>query len=96
MSANITKLAMGILQRILTHDKIRLYTDLIVFGCHLVVTASIFGVDSEFAKTTQGKILISLESITMFFHLFYCIAYYNNAETMKSRQPWKWLEYAAR
>lgn len=87
---------MGFIQRILDNDNIRLYTDFAVFFCHLIVTAAIFGADPDFAKTKQGTILVVLETITMVFHLGYCITYKVYEGIMAQRQPWKWLEYAAR
>lgn len=79
----------------------RLYTDLAVSLFHILFVSIIYGTDSGFLDTVQGKLILVLEITTIVFHLAYVGLYYrsNRKSTYESGHvkfqtqfnPWKWL-----
>jgi len=73
-------------------------TDLLVSLIHIAFVAGIYGSDSDFLDTVQGKLILALEVTTIVFHLGYLLLYYQSNSLLYSGtkfhdqfNQWKWL-----
>lgn len=67
--------------------------DALALVLHIASLAIALGLDSSFARTTPGALIVTQEVVTIVFHMFYCYNYvYNNARAKPNL--YKWSEYA--
>ena len=85
----------------LTKNKLRIITDVLVVFFHALSTLLVFTLDQSFLDTIQGKLILSLEIVTISFHSFYVLLYVYSNTVLKIDEDhilfqerfnhWKWL-----
>lgn len=78
----------------------RILTDLFVVVVHSISVGLIYGLDHEFVKERSGSLLLSMEIVTIVFHMWYVltimgvIRIFGIGARAKETNPYKWLEYS--